>query len=157
MLEMIFNGYYGRFLLALILSIASGFLIGAERELRGKDAGARTQALVATGAMLFTFISTLADTTDRIRIAANIVTGVGFLGAGIILKAPTGQVHNLTTAASIWASAAIGMAFGFSFYFIGIVGTIFVIFISWIPNVRKRELRLRKYYNDGDAARVVDI
>ena len=157
MLELLFTGYYGRFLLGILLSIGAGFLIGAERELRGKDAGVRTQALVSAGAMLFTFISTLADTTDKIRIAANIVTGVGFLGAGIILKAQTGHVHNLTTAASIWASAAIGMAFGFSFYFVGIVGTVFVLFISWIPNIRRKEPRLKTYYNEDGAARLIDI
>lgn len=155
--DQLFRGEHGRFILGMLLSIAAGFLIGAERELRGKDAGVRTQSLVISGAMLFTFISSIVDPDDKVRIAANIVTGIGFLGAGIILKAQTGHVHNLTTAASIWASSAIGMAFGFGYYFIGIAGTLFLIFIPWLPNIKRKGPKLKKYYNEADAARFVDI
>ncbi|HRN71248.1 MAG TPA: MgtC/SapB family protein, partial [Candidatus Woesebacteria bacterium] len=75
---------------------------------------------------------------DPTRIAAQIVSGVGFLGAGIILKSEaTGRVTNLTTAASVWYSAAIGMALGFNYHFIGLVATLYVVIINRIPNFRK--------------------
>jgi putative Mg2+ transporter-C (MgtC) family protein len=156
MLELLFQGYNLRFLLSLVLAVASGILIGAERELRGKDAGVRTHSFVVVGSMIFSFISSLM-VNDQARIAAQIITGVGFLGAGIIMKAQTGHVQNLTTAASIWYSAAIGMAFGFGFYFIGIVGALFALLIAWFPNVKRRGPKPKMYYNDGDSARIINM
>ncbi|MEM0473557.1 MAG: MgtC/SapB family protein [Candidatus Aenigmatarchaeota archaeon] len=83
------------FLLKILLSLFSGFLIGAERESRGKDAGISTHTFVITGSMIFSFVSTLISPSQPI--AAQIVTGIGFLGAGLILKEGN-RVKNLTTA-----------------------------------------------------------
>ena len=156
MITEIFNGSYWAFIMKLVLAIVAGVLIGAEKELRGKDAGARTHSFVVVGAMMFTYISST-FTNDPARVAAQIVTGIGFLGAGIIMKGERGHVHNLTTAASIWVSAAIGMAFGYGLYFEGIVGTVIAIFISWLPHVRRKQPRPKVYYNENEAARLVNI
>jgi putative Mg2+ transporter-C (MgtC) family protein len=124
------------FTIDLLIAIAIGFLIGAERELRGKDAGISTHTFVICGAMLFTFMSMTVDPASKSRIAAQIVTGIGFLGAGLILKDGT-TVRNLTTAASVWYAGAIGMAIGFGFHQIAIIAAIASILIPRIPHVRK--------------------
>ena len=97
----------------LLLAAAIGGLIGAERELRRKSAGFRTNILIALGSAVFTICSlTLAPGSgDATRIAAQIVTGIGFLGAGAILRNRDG-VHGLTTAATVWVNAALGVAAG---------------------------------------------
>ena len=96
----------------LLLAAAIGALIGAERELRRKSAGFRTNILIALGAAIFTICSiSLAPASDPTRIAAQIVTGIGFLGAGAILHNRDG-VHGLTTAAIVWVNAALGVAAG---------------------------------------------
>lgn len=82
----ILTGYELVFLIDVALSLLAGFSIGAERESRGKDAGISTHSLVITGAMLFTFLSMRVDPSSQSRIAAQVVTGIGFLGAGLILK-----------------------------------------------------------------------
>lgn len=125
------------FLLNLILSIALGFIIGAERESRGKDAGVSTHVMVIAGAMLFTFLSMSVDPDSKSRIAAQIVTGIGFLGAGLILK-DGGSVRNLTTAASLWFAGAIGMAIGFGYTVIAVIAAIASAFIPRIPHVNKK-------------------
>src|SRR2546425_4035148 len=107
----------GRLLLAGLL----GGLIGLERELRGYPAGIRTIALVALGSCLFTDISALLGGEDRI--AAQIVTGIGFIGAGVIFREGD-SVRGITTAATIWAAAAVGMAIGAELHIVGIVGAI---------------------------------
>lgn len=97
--------------LRLLIALVAGGLLGAEREYRDKSAGLRTLTLICVGSCLFMLVSTLltAGTTDRI--ASNIVTGIGFIGAGVIFKSEQG-VNGITTAATIWATAAIGMAIG---------------------------------------------
>ncbi len=124
------------FIISLVISIASGFAIGSERESRGKDAGISTHCLVIIGAMLFTFLSMRVDPESSSRIASQIVTGIGFLGAGMIMKEGT-QVKNLTTAASLWFAGATGMAFGFGYYIIGILSTIASVVIPRIPHFHK--------------------
>lgn len=121
----------------LILALVAGFIIGVERESRGKDAGISTHTMVITGAMLFSYLSSLVDPASESRIAAQIVSGIGFLGAGMILKEGS-NVKNLTTAASIWVSGAIGMAFGFNYHVIGIIVTIAVALIPRIPHINKK-------------------
>ena len=106
-----------------------GLALGTEREFRGHPAGIKTMALIAVGACMFTALGLLpafGNRTDPTRIAAQIVTGVGFLGAGAILRTG-GDVHGLTTAASIWVAAAVGMAVGFGYYGISIFTTVIVI------------------------------
>lgn len=119
------------------LSVLAGFAIGIEREARHKDAGISTHTLVIMGSMLFTFLSFQVDPASTSRIAAQIVTGIGFLGAGLILKDGT-TVRNLTTAASLWFAAAIGMSFGFGFYTIGIISTLVGIFVPRIPHLAEK-------------------
>lgn len=120
------------------LSVLAGFAIGIEREARHKDAGISTHTLVIMGSMLFTFISSQVEPENSARIAAQIVTGIGFLGAGLILKDGT-TVRNLTTAASLWFAAAIGMSFGFGFYTIGIISTLIGIFVPRIPHLAEQK------------------
>lgn len=126
-----------QFLIAMALSLALGFAIGIEREARGKDAGISTHILVIAGAALFTQISAIVDPMSTSRIAAQIVSGIGFLGAGLILKEGA-SVKNLTTAASLWVAGAIGMAIGFGFYMIAIIATFVSIITPRIPHLHKR-------------------
>jgi len=106
-----------------------GLAIGTEREYQGHPAGIRTMALIAVGSCLFTGIAlepVFGTRTDPTRIAAQVVTGVGFLGAGSILR--QGElVRGLTTAASIWVVASMGMAVGFGYYTIPIFTTVLVL------------------------------
>jgi putative Mg2+ transporter-C (MgtC) family protein len=120
----------------LVLSLITGFIIGAERESRDKDAGISTHTLVITGAMLFTFLSSVVDPASKSRIAAQIVSGIGFLGAGLIIREGV-NVRNLTTAASIWVSGAIGMAFGFNYHSIGLIVAVAVALIPRIPHINQ--------------------
>src|SRR2546425_3045313 len=110
---------FGRLVLAGFL----GAFIGVEREVRGYPAGIRTLALVALGSCLFTDISRLLGGDDRV--AAQIVTGIGFIGAGVIFREGY-TVRGITTAATIWSAAAVGMAIGAELYIVGIVGAIAV-------------------------------
>jgi putative Mg2+ transporter-C (MgtC) family protein len=132
-----FGAHELEFLIDLGLCLFSGILIGAERESRRKDAGISTHVLVIAGAMAFSFISSVADPASKSRIAANVITGIGFLGAGLIMK-EGGTVKNLTTAASLWASAAIGMAYGFNFHVIGVLVTLLIVLTPRIPHVKRR-------------------
>jgi putative Mg2+ transporter-C (MgtC) family protein len=126
------------FLIDIIFALAAGFVIGAERESRGKPAGISTNSLVIGGAMLFTYLSAAVDPNSTSRIAAQVVSGIGFLGAGMILKGEVDKkITNLTTAASVWFSAAIGMAIGFNFYIIALAAVIFAIAVPRIPHISK--------------------
>ena len=126
--------------LRLLVAIVCGALIGIERTHRSKGAGIRTHILVAMGAALFVMVSKygfddyiyLESTgVDISRVASNIVSGVSFLGAGIIfLKGDS--VHGLTTAAGIWVTAAIGLSLGSGLYILGIAGTFFIILVQFI-------------------------
>jgi putative Mg2+ transporter-C (MgtC) family protein len=126
------------FLTALVLSILAGLLMGMEREIRHKDAGISTHILVITGSMLFTYLSMRVDPASSSRIAAQIVTGIGFLGAGLIIREGT-SVRNLTTAASLWFAAGIGMSFGFGYYFVGILCTLCGVGIPRIPHLETHD------------------
>ena len=123
------------------LAAALGAAIGLERELREREAGLRTHLLVALGAALFTIVSAYAWSDwsfsnrsgivfDPTRIAAQIVTGVGFLGAGAIIRQGL-TVRGLTTAATLWAVAAIGMAVGAGYYAAAVITTVVVIVSLW--------------------------
>ena len=126
------------FLIDIIIALAAGFVIGAERESRGKPAGISTNSLVIGGAMLFTYLSAAVDPNSTSRIAAQVVSGIGFLGAGMILKGEVDKkITNLTTAASVWYSAAIGMAIGFNFYIIALAAVIFAVLVPRIPHITK--------------------
>jgi len=110
--------------LRLLLAAGLGAAIGIERELRQKPAGLRTNILIAVGAALFTIVSvemaSAGGASDRI--AAQIVTGIGFLGAGAILRGRA-SVHGMTTAATIWVNAAVGMAAGAGYPLMATIAT----------------------------------
>lgn len=130
----------------LILAAFLGFVIGLERAFTGHPAGERTHALAALGAATFTVISLNAfPDWDPTRIAAGLVTGLGFLGAGMILKKEKKEeVHGLTTAAGIWAVGAIGMAVGAGMYVLGIGTTILVGLILVSEKLLKIDERLKQ-------------
>jgi putative Mg2+ transporter-C (MgtC) family protein len=131
-------GYQLDFLIDIGISLLAGFLIGAERESRGKPAGISTHCLVIGGTMMFTYISAQVDPNSTSRIAAQVVSGIGFLGAGMILKSEsTEKITNLTTAAAVWFAAAIGMAIGFNFYFMALVAIAFAVLVPRIPHISK--------------------
>ncbi len=116
----------------LVLAAGFGAVVGYERRSADKPAGLRTLSLVALGSALFTIISTFGfDNADQSRVAAQIVTGVGFLGAGTILRSG-GSISGLTTAATIWATAAIGMAVGSGLYIASVAGTILILIILYL-------------------------
>ena len=135
-------------ILKLLLALIIGGLIGAEREYRNKSAGFRTLMLITIGAALFTIISSKMTSPNQDRIASTIVTGIGFLGAGAIFK-DENNVRGLTTAATIWAAAALGMCVGWGFYLIAIVGSLLVVFILsgliWLEQKIDERNRVRNY------------
>ena len=132
-------------LIKLVLAITAGGLIGIEREFRDKAAGFRTLIFICAGAALFTILSVkLAGDKDHTRIMANIVSGVGFLGAGVILR-EGGRVVGLTTAAAIWLTAAVGMGVGGGQYALTGIAVVLVLVVlwffprleQWIDNIRE--------------------
>ena len=153
--------HFGEVLLRVVLAGVLGGAIGAEREIREREAGLRTHMLVAIGAALFTIVSAYAwgdfefstregITFDPTRIAAQIVTGIGFLGAGAIIRQGL-SVRGLTTAASLWVVAAIGIASGAGYYSAAVITTIVVLVSLWplriiahraFERIRPGELRL---------------
>ena len=115
--------------LRLLAAMAMGGLIGLERELRAKDAGLRTHFLVALGSALFTLVSQYgfgADLKDSSRVAAQVVSGIGFLGAGTIIFQKN-VVHGLTTAAGLWVTAAIGLSCGTGMFAVAGATTVLVL------------------------------
>jgi putative Mg2+ transporter-C (MgtC) family protein len=120
----------------LLLAVVLGILVGVEREISHRPAGLRTHALVSLGACLFTIISIDYFNMDPARVAAGIVTGIGFIGAGSII-AEKGRVQGITTAASLWCVAAIGLAVGAGAYVLAVVSTVLVFGILWLKRAEK--------------------
>jgi len=117
-------------ILRLLLASASGAAIGYQRKRAGKPVGMRTYILITLGAALFTIVSVFgfAGAVDPSRVAAGVVVGIGFIGAGVIFRGPRdGEVTGLTTAASMWAAAAVGLAVGSGLYLISIVATLLIV------------------------------
>ena len=134
----------GRMALGLVL----GAVIGLERELHRQPAGFRTHSLVAVGAAIFTIISAygfVGSAVDPTRIAAQIVSGIGFIGAGTILQY-RGSVRGLTTAASLWSVAAIGMAAGAGLLVMAVIGTVLIVVVlsvlEGVEGLLRRLLRI---------------
>jgi putative Mg2+ transporter-C (MgtC) family protein len=122
-------------ILRILLAAIMGAAIGAQREWIGKSAGLRTLAIISLGAALFAIISDYGFTGGNpSMIAAGIVTGIGFLGAGAILHHESG-IEGLTTAATIWVAAGIGLAAGAGFYLISVIVTVIVLIILFIPHI----------------------
>lgn len=124
------TNYETQVIFKLFLAMILGVVIGMERKRWKKPAGGRTFMLISLGSCVFTVISvqaaqsfTLGAGTDITRIASNILTGIGFIGAGIIMHRAD-RVEGVTSAAAIWMTAAIGMSTGFGFYFLAIAATV---------------------------------
>jgi len=123
-------------ILRLLLAAALGAIIGFQRERAGKPAGMRTHMLICIGAALFTVAGMEGFTgADPARIAAGIVTGIGFLGAGAIFRREGGLVVGLTTAASIWSIAAIGLAAGAGLYLIASAAALLILIVLVLPHI----------------------
>ena len=122
--------------LRLLLAAALGAIIGYQRERAAKPAGLRTHILICIGAALFTIASLygFGAVADPARVAAGIVAGIGFLGAGAIIRREGGIVEGLTTAATIWAVAAIGLAAGAGLYIAAAVTTAVVSIVLFLPH-----------------------
>jgi putative Mg2+ transporter-C (MgtC) family protein len=127
-------------ILRFLLAVALGAGIGYQRERAGKAAGMRTHILVCSGAALFTLVSIYGfsgATVDISRVAAGVVVGMGFIGAGVIFRGLSGEgVAGLTTAASMWATAAVGLAAGAGMYLISIIATAVTVGVLFLPKVR---------------------
>ncbi len=142
--------------LRLVVALLLGLALGVEREVRGHPAGIKTMALISIGACMFTALGLMpafGNRVDPTRIAAQIVTGVGFLGAGSILRQGD-DVHGLTTAASIWVGASLGMAVGFGYYLIAVFTTFLVIVM--LVAIRPIELRFFRRNRRHDDPPVID-
>ncbi len=114
-----------RFLFAIII----GFALGVERQIRLKVAGIRIHVVVAAGAALFTIVSSYGFASDTSRVAAQVVTGIGFIGAGTIMHRQN-AVHGLTSAAGVWLTAAIAMTMGAGMYWVALGATVLTILVQ---------------------------
>ena len=123
----------------LIVALALGLVVGIEREFVGKEAGTKTYSLVTLGAALFTIISFDPNFPDPSRVIAQIITGIGFIGAGLIIFHEN-KIHGLTTAAGLWTMAGVGVAAGMGYYFLAVVSALMVLFILFVL----RKLRLEE-------------
>ncbi|MCS7135005.1 MAG: MgtC/SapB family protein [Candidatus Aenigmarchaeota archaeon] len=126
------------FLLRLVLAAILGAIIGFEREKAHRPAGLRTHIIVCVSACLVTMIGLNSKDSDPMRIAANVLTGIGFIGAGTII-ASSGSVKGVTTAASIFSVAGIGIAVAAGFYLIAIFTTILIFVVLWLRKIEKRD------------------
>ncbi|MGV4413131.1 MgtC/SapB family protein [Chryseobacterium sp. T1] len=115
-------------LILIFISVIIGLIIGAEREYQNKSAGLRTFILVSFGSCIFTILSVEIGIQNPDRLAANIITGIGFLGAGVIFK-DDNKIGGITTATTIWATASLGMAVGSGHIYLGLLGTVLVMSI----------------------------
>ncbi len=130
-------------LLSLLIALVLGFFIGVEREFVGKEAGIRTYSLVSMGAALFTVLSFDPNFPDPSRIISNIVVGIGFIGGGLIIFHEN-KVHGLTTAASLWVVAGIGIASGMGYYRLAIESALLVIVVLFVLRKAKLETAIHR-------------
>lgn len=132
----------------LLLAVLLGFIIGFERKLRFKEAGIRTHTIVCVGSALMMIVSKNAfgSDADSARVAAQIVSGVGFLGAGMIVYRQH-EVRGLTTAAGVWATAGVGMACGGRLYVIAVGATALLIAAQCIFHLNIKAFRSKRYYS----------
>lgn len=147
---------------SVLVSILAGGIIGIEREYKNKSAGFRTVILICLGSTIYTIASQLGKMSDD-RIAANIVTGIGFVGAGVIFQGKF-SVQGLTTAAVIWATAAIGMIIGFGEYYLGaslaitmvVVLSVFQKIETWMSDLYLTRI-IHVTFIDSDVNRLTDF
>ncbi len=137
-----------RIVLDILVAAGLGFLIGLERKIRLKEAGIRTHTILSIGAALIMVVSKygFGDGADTARVAAQIVSGVGFLGAGMIVYKQQ-EVHGLTTAAGVWATAGVGMACGARLYFIAIGAALLLVIVQLIFHLNLKIFRNKQTYS----------
>lgn len=132
------------YILRILIAAVCGMFVGLERNKRQKDAGIRTHMIVSIGAALMMIVSKYGFTdlgeigmksTDASRIAAQIVSGVGFLGAGVIFVNHKQSIKGLTTAAGIWAVAGVGMSIGAGMYVLGIIASVIIVLLQYVMHV----------------------
>lgn len=129
-------GPYDDDIFKLVLSLLLGGLIGWQREHTGHEAGVRTFLSICMGSCLFGLISYhISFPGDPGRIAAQIVSGIGFMGVGVIIR-EGGAIRGLTTAATLWASSAIGLAVAFNMYVLAIIATFLIFAFLYLPSMR---------------------
>ncbi|HEV7298503.1 MAG TPA: MgtC/SapB family protein [Tepidisphaeraceae bacterium] len=171
-------GYATESAFRLIFAMLCGGVIGIERQLRGREAGFRTHALVCLGSALVMIVSihfafepwqpqnlssSIELQVDPARIAYGVMTGIGFLGAGSILK-NNGSVQGLTTAAGLWCVAAMGLAAGFGQYAVTLVATALILITLWVldyignlfPNQHRYDIVIRRRWTPGCLQATVD-
>ena len=136
-------------LLNILLAVVLGFAIGYERKLRYKEAGIRTHTIVCAGSALIMVVSKygFGDSieADASRVAAQIVSGIGFLGAGIIIYRKH-EIHGLTTAAGVWATSGVGMAAGAGLYIVAAGATVILIAVQCLFHLNCKLFRTKKYF-----------
>lgn len=137
-----------RILLDLLISVLLGFVIGFERKMRFKEAGIRTHTIVCFGSALMMVISknAFSSNADSARVAAQIVAGVGFLGAGMIVYKQH-EVHGLTTAAGIWATAGVGMAAGGRLYLVAVGATAIMVIAQCIFHLPFKIFHSKRFFS----------
>ncbi len=154
------------YLYKMLIATALGIAIGFERKLRFKEAGLRTHSIVSLGACLMMIISVDAfNGGDQGRVAAQIVSGIGFLGAGMIMFKRQSGIHGLTTAAGIWVTAGVGMAIGAGMYILGIGAAVFMILIQCFLHLPFKVLKTKRYIQlkivfenvDGESEKVKEL
>ena len=133
--------YHIEFLLKILVCFLLSACIGVERQFRGRKAGLRTVILVSLGSFLFVNFSFEFPKSDTTRIAAQVVAGIGFLGAGVIIK-DSKNVKGLTTAATLWCSAAIGILCAANLLFEAATGTLFILFTNIVLRSLNRRINL---------------
>ncbi len=171
-------GYASESFVRLLLAMICGAAVGIERQLRGREAGFRTHALVCMGSALVMVVSVhfafekwevppiekgVEISIDPSRIAYGVMTGIGFLGAGSILK-HNGSIQGLTTAAGLWCVAAIGLAAGFGQYGVTILATLLVVLTLWVleyfgqlfPNLNRYIIMIRRPWQTGCVKQTTD-
>ncbi len=142
------NLFWLECILRVLFAIVLGFALGVERQLRLKVAGIRIHVVVAAGSALFTIVSKYGfAVSDGARVAAQVVSGIGFIGAGMIMHRQNVAVHGLTSAAGIWLTAAIAMTAGSGMYHIALGATILIILVQLFLHLPLRLFK-EKHYNE---------
>lgn len=136
-------------LISVMVAVVLGFAIGYERKLRFKEAGIRTHTIVCAGSALIMVVSKYgfgdSAEADASRVAAQIVSGIGFLGAGIIIYRKH-EIHGLTTAAGVWATSGVGMAAGARLYIVAAGATVILIAVQCLFHMNCKLFRTKKYF-----------
>lgn len=144
------------FIIRISFAVICGFLIGLERQLTGHIAGIRTNVLVSLGACIFVLFSVVMNAPDVTRIAAQIVTGVGFLCSGIIFKDGV-NIHGLNTAATIWCTAAIGVMCSSGYFLYGVVATALLLLVNMAFRMIAVKIHPLSRYDEGENTYIVRI